>query len=159
MARRAPEGPRVRVAAAIIIDERLVLVRHRVGTARYHLLPGGGVRYRETLEEALIREVEEETGLAVALGQPLIISDTIDPQGPRHLVNITFSATVVGGRIAETPHDERVEAVDLVSLESLTGLDLRPPIAGPLRAALTADGPLETRYVGSLFTVGAPQST
>ncbi|MDZ4169429.1 MAG: NUDIX hydrolase [Coriobacteriia bacterium] len=155
MAAPAPSGPRIRVAAAILIDDRLVLVRHRAARASYHLLPGGGVGYRETLEDALVREVEEETGLAVTLGEPLLISDTIDPSGPRHVVNITFSATVVGGAITDRPSDAQVEAVELVRLDALTGLDLRPPIAGQLRAMLSGQSVEPTRYLGSLFTTGS----
>ncbi len=50
LAARVPDGPRVRVAALIVLDDRVVLVRHRARDSSYHLLPGGGVDYRETLE-------------------------------------------------------------------------------------------------------------
>ena len=129
MAAPVPSGPRVRVAALIVHLGKVVLVRHRARNSTYHLLPGGGVDYRETLSAALVREVAEETGLRVDVGRPVLINDTIDPSGGRHLVNITFLATVVGGEITETPRDPRVEAVDLVDAAALTALDLRPPIA------------------------------
>ncbi len=84
------DAPRVRVAALMVLDGKVVTVRHRAGAAVYHLLPGGGVDYRETLESALLREIREETGLEARIGPPLFINDTIDPRGARHLVNITF---------------------------------------------------------------------
>lgn len=137
----------------MMIDGKIVLVRHRAGDATYHLLPGGGVDYRETIEDALLREVSEETGLVVRIVRPLFINDTIDPHGRRHVVNLTFLAEVTGGAITDCPDDPRVEAVDLVDLEQLAGLDLRPPLAAAIaEVAEVGLGTCETRYLGSLFT-------
>jgi len=135
----------------MLVDGKVVLVRHRAGASTYHLLPGGGVDYRETLEAAVSREVSEETGLQVSVGRPLFISDTIAPDGPRHVVNITFMAHVTGGAITDKPEDPRVEAVDLVAPEGLLGLDLRPPMAEAIVRAL-AGQVVSTEYLGSLFT-------
>lgn len=151
MAARASDRPRIRVAALMLVDGKVVLVRHRAGASTYHLLPGGGVDYRETLEAAVSREVSEETGLQVSVGRPLFISDTIAPDGPRHVVNITFMAHVTGGAITDKPEDPRVEAVDLVAPEGLLGLDLRPPMAEAIVRAL-AGQVVSTEYLGSLFT-------
>ena len=143
--------PRIRVAALILIDGNVVLTRHLKDGRRYYLLPGGGVGYRETLEAALLREVAEETGLEVDLGRPVLISDTIDPSGERHAVNIVFLAEPTGGAITESPADPRVEAVDLVPPSDLASLDFRPPITDALVEVL--DDPTATaRYLGSLFT-------
>ena len=151
MAARASNGPRVRVAALMLLEGRVVLVRHRRGSARYHLLPGGGVDYRETLEHALVREVAEETGLECIVGRPLIINDTIDPNGSRHVVNITFEATITGGSLTSTPRDDRVEAIETVAPELLSSLDLRPPLAELFRAAATQPTTFQAVYAGSPF--------
>lgn len=147
-------GPRVRVAALMMFRDKVVTVRHRAGDSVYHLLPGGGVDYRETLETALHREIEEETGLKVDLGEPLFINDTIDPEGSRHLVNITFFATVTGGAITDHPVDDRVEAVELVDPEDLNELDMRPPIAAELLEWIAASDKPSARYLGPVFTYG-----
>jgi len=151
LAARAPEGPRVRVAALMLLDDKVVVVRHRASFSAYHLLPGGGVNYRETLEEAVVREVVEETGLHVEVGRPVLINDTVDPCGTRHVVNITFLATVVGGQVTETPEDPSVEAVEFFDIASLAQLDLRPPLAEAI-ATILGDDMAPARYLGSLFT-------
>ncbi len=100
-----------------------------------------------------MREVREETGLDVAVDRLLFVNDTIDPEGTRHLVNMTFAAHVTGGTVTDKPEDLRVEAVDLMPRETLAGLDLRPPIASALERALAGEQS-EPGYLGSLFSVG-----
>ncbi len=151
MAAPVRECPRVRVAALIAREGQVVCVRHRKGDDVYHLLPGGGVGWGETLEEALVREVAEETGLVVEIGRPLIVNDTIDPSGTRHVINITFEASVTGGVLSSAPEDPRVEGVDLVDLTELATIDLRPPLAHIITAAVREGAAFETTYAGSVF--------
>jgi ADP-ribose pyrophosphatase YjhB (NUDIX family) len=148
--------------AAVVLDPigRIVLVRHRRGDSVYHLLPGGGVEARETLEEALVREVREETGFEVALGEPLFINDTIDPAaGGRHIVNITFRARITGGAVTDHPIDDRIEAVEIIDPSQLAGLDLRPPLSAEVIDVIAQGFVGPARYLGPLWapeTGGTP---
>lgn len=145
------EGPRIRVAALLLMDGKVVLVRHQKGHDTYHLLPGGGVERGETLSHALIREVLEETGLDITVGRPLLLSDTIDPSGTRHLLNVTFFAEITGGSIRSDPADPRIAGVDLVAPDDLLGLDVRPPIACELQSAIAAGPTFQAAYLGPRF--------
>jgi 8-oxo-dGTP pyrophosphatase MutT (NUDIX family) len=58
---------RIRAVAILIENERIALIeRHRLGR-HYFTFPGGGVDEGETPEDAVVREMEEETGLRVAV--------------------------------------------------------------------------------------------
>lgn len=154
MAAPAYDQPRVRVAAVILLDGRILLVRHRFGADVYHLLPGGGVEAGETLEQALVREVREETGLECSIGRPLFLNDTIAPAGRRHLVNITFLAEATGGELCMRPDDQRIAGLDIVEVRELPEMDLRPPLANELVAAIDADFRGPCAYLGALWTEG-----
>ncbi len=110
----------------------------------------------ETLEAALVREVAEETGLVVAVGRPIFISDAIDPRGARHVVNLTFLCDVRGGDLTQTPDDPGVEGVELIAPDDLAALDLRPPMAQALRDAILCGFGCVTRYLGALWTEDPP---
>ncbi|HLE13449.1 MAG TPA: NUDIX domain-containing protein [Anaerolineales bacterium] len=56
---------RNRAAAIIVRNEKLLLIHRQKPGQDYYKLPGGGVEFDESVEEACIREVKEETGLDV----------------------------------------------------------------------------------------------
>lgn len=63
-------GPKtVGIRGAVLDGEgRVLLVRHTYGQSWWHL-PGGGVKRRESLAEACLRELAEEVGVTVAGGE------------------------------------------------------------------------------------------
>src|SRR3989344_7448935 len=66
--REYPERPMVGVGGVVIRDTRVLLVqRASEPLAGQWSLPGGAVELGETLEEAVVRELKEETGLTVRL--------------------------------------------------------------------------------------------
>ena len=87
-------------AAAIIVEEgKILLVEHEKHGRNYWLLPGGGVEYGETLEEALKRELMEEAGLVVDADELIFISESIPPDQHRHVINYYFTAHITGGEL------------------------------------------------------------
>src|SRR5688500_5172566 len=66
-------GPRTVGVRGLVVDGegRVLLVRHSYGKAYWHL-PGGGVKRRESLVEALHRELREEVGV-VATAPPTML--------------------------------------------------------------------------------------
>jgi 8-oxo-dGTP pyrophosphatase MutT (NUDIX family) len=58
---------RTRAVAILIENDSVALIeRYRAGR-HYFIFPGGGVDDGESVEQAVIREMEEETGLRVAV--------------------------------------------------------------------------------------------
>jgi 8-oxo-dGTP pyrophosphatase MutT (NUDIX family) len=65
------ETMRIRAVAILIENDKIALIeRHRAGR-HYYTFPGGGVDAGETVEQAVVREMKEETGLRVAVRRKL----------------------------------------------------------------------------------------
>ena len=120
------EKPAVRVecAGAVVRDAagRLLLVRRgREPALGRWSLPGGRIEPGETAADAAAREVLEETGLEVEVGELLT---TVDLAGSNFRVH-DFAATVVGGdlRAGDDATDVRWYADDeVVTLQLSPGL-------------------------------------
>jgi 8-oxo-dGTP diphosphatase len=66
---------RPRACAAVIHDDMILMVNHQNGPHNYWTLPGGGVNDGETFEQAVVREVKEESGLDVTVGDLLFTEE------------------------------------------------------------------------------------
>ena len=105
MSRSYPARPYLAVSAAIFRDGRVLIVRRARPPAQgIYTLPGGGVELGETLEEAVVREVREETALEV---RPIALAGyrqaiARDAKGivERHFVILPFAARWVSGEVS-----------------------------------------------------------
>lgn len=83
--------PRLGCGAAIIQDDRLLLVRRRRNPeAGCWGLPGGKVDPFETVEAAVAREIAEELGLRIAPQRLLCVVNQIDRAAGEHWVAPVF---------------------------------------------------------------------
>lgn len=65
-------------AKAIIFEnDKVLLTRNEDQEGTFYLLPGGGQNFGETLTQALVREVMEETGYVVEPGKLLLVRDYV----------------------------------------------------------------------------------
>src|SRR5215469_10201156 len=82
---------------AVIFNEEGVLLAHRRDIDWWNL-PGGGMEAGETVDEAICREVYEETGLEIKVEQ--LIGVYSKPQ--KQEVVLTFLCDVIGGALQST---------------------------------------------------------
>ncbi|HXQ84051.1 MAG TPA: NUDIX hydrolase [Xanthobacteraceae bacterium] len=136
-ARSYPTRPYLAVSAAIFRDGRVLIVRRARPPAHgLYTLPGGGVELGETLEQAVIREVREETALEIEpitlAGYRQAIARDGDGRIERHFVILPFAARWIAGEVLL--NDELAEAHWLEPAE-LSGLTTTEGLAQIVAAA------------------------
>ena len=117
--------PVVGVGAVIVEGDRILLIKRGNEPSRGKWsIPGGIVKVGEELVTALKREVKEEVGLDIEVGDVACVSEEIVMENGRvrfHYVIIDFFAKVVGGTLR--PNSDALDAM-WVPLDSVNELDV-----------------------------------
>ena len=138
MRREFPEVPLLGVGAVVVHKERVLLVRrgHEPLKGQWSL-PGGLLEVGESLEAAVVREVEEETSLQVRAVELIELLDRIHRDGDRiryHYVIADYLCLVVGGDLRAASDAEAVRWVERAEWNSPSALALDPVTARVIEA-------------------------
>ena len=129
--------PVAKLAVSAVINEGtqvLLIVRGHEPAQGLWSLPGGGVETGESLEEALVREVREETGLIIQVQSDVFHQDIV--LSPTDTYDLhTFTAIVLGGEMRAG--DDAAE-VAWVELSMLSELQTTPRLEEIILTALSA---------------------
>ena len=112
---------KLRITGVLIEDGKILLLEQDVVDSRRWSLPGGGLEHGETIEDCLVREMKEETGLTVEIDRLLYLCDRL--HDGNHVVHITFLVNKTGGELMRGAEPERganrIRSVQMVALADL----------------------------------------
>jgi ADP-ribose pyrophosphatase YjhB (NUDIX family) len=130
MRREFPETPLVGVGAVVVKEGRVLLIRRGNEPMKGHWsLPGGMLELGETLTDGVVREVREETGLAVEPVELIELLDRIHREGQRvryHYVIADYLCRVVGGALRAASDADAARWVERAEWNSHSALKLDP---------------------------------
>ena len=142
--REYPSVPRVGVGAVVLDAGRVLLVRRgKPPLAGKWSLPGGLVELGETTREAIRREVAEECGLEIRVGEVAGILDRVvhDAEGRirYHWVLVDYVASLESGTLCAASDADEAQWVEVDAVE---GLDTTDGLMDMIRRALAVvEGP------------------
>jgi ADP-ribose pyrophosphatase YjhB (NUDIX family) len=130
MQREFPSSPLVGVGAVVVHEGRVLLVQrgHEPAKGQWSL-PGGLIDVGESLREAVIREVREETGLVVEPVELIELLERIHRDGDRvryHYVIADYLCHLVGGALAAASDADAVRWVERAEWNSHSALRIDP---------------------------------
>lgn len=130
-----PQTPQVSVGAIIIHQGKALMIQRGQEPSRgLWSIPGGCVKLGETLQQALLREVSEETGLTVAVSKLVYHCDIIE-RDPTNRVRFHY---VVLDYRAEYLHGTTQAASDVAATRWVDSRELEQLQCVPLIADLVA---------------------
>lgn len=121
----------MRAGAIIINKDKKILLIHRFFQGReYYVIPGGGVEEGESVEEAVIREVKEETSLGAKLDKKLFEFYNEFDKRTNHFFLVTeFTGTpMLGGPEARRNGEDDKYILEWHKLSELNSINLVPKI-------------------------------
>jgi len=141
---------RVSGRGIVINDNKIVL--NEFGDGVYFNIPGGGVEPGETVKDAVVREIQEETGLDVTVGDLMFVLE-YEPNkcdfvyGDMPHISMTFRCYLNGDDTIKPPtipdvcleDTSLVGAAKWVPIESLKDIELLPYIHDQLMEYLDSN--------------------
>ncbi len=130
-----------RVCGALIRSENILMVRHLHAGFDYWTLPGGGVEPDEPPSAAIQREVWEETGLRVEVGQVLFGREFNTKSSGRHIIEVCFYLTMEGEQQPQLGYDPELSSenqmICAVAWQPLAEVQADIQVAGVIQALET----------------------
>jgi mutator protein MutT len=147
----------VRPTGILIEDGKILLIKQDVTETRHWSLPGGKLEPGETIENCLVRELKEETGLDISIKELLYICDRFVQD--KHVVHMTFLIERTGEKPGQykwthgEPHASRsskeIREVNMVPIDELTKYGFTPKFYELVKAGFPGRG----SYKGDFNTI------
>tara|TARA_R110002124_G_scaffold205640_4_gene372013 strand:+ start:109 stop:549 length:441 start_codon:yes stop_codon:yes gene_type:complete len=127
---------KVRPSAVIIKDDCVLTLRYNYQSTNVFALPGGNPDPGEDLTEALKRELQEELGIVVSVGDLMICGDVIWNEIKKETHHTVFKAVIVSGIPELNPSETTALEIKWLPVPSLSSHLLYPNFGNEITSCI-----------------------
>jgi 8-oxo-dGTP diphosphatase len=127
---------KVRPSVVIIENDCVLLMRYRYGQTDVYNLPGGNVDKGETLTQTVVRELQEELGIEIAVEKMILTGEMLMPEPQKDVLHCVFLAKIIKGKPILNPTETSALEVIWKPINTLKNLDMYPNVGAELERIL-----------------------
>ncbi|MBN1161453.1 MAG: NUDIX hydrolase [Dehalococcoidales bacterium] len=146
---------KIRPTGVLVEENRILILKQSVSETRKWSLPGGALEPGETIEQCLIREMKEETGLDVKVKELLYICDRYRGMNV-HIVHMSFLLERTGRKPGEfgwtnddpnpTSSSMKTRQIKMTPIDELTDYGFSPTFQQLVKAGFPGRGSYKGDY-------------
>jgi 8-oxo-dGTP diphosphatase len=142
---------KVRPSVVIIENDCVLLMRYRYGQTDVFNLPGGNVDKGETLAQTVVRELQEELGIKIAVEKMILMGEVLMPEPQKDVLHCVFLAKIIEGKPVLNSAETSAFEVVWKPIKALNSLAMYPSVGADLERILLEG--VDFRYVGRVEQV------
>ncbi len=138
----------IRPAILIIENQQILTMQYNYGGQEVYNLPGGNLELGEHLSDALAREMQEELGIEVSVGEMILVGEVYFEERKKHTLHLLFEGKITAGVPTLNPKETSALAIKWLNINDLDKVNLYPNISQQIQEYLA--GNLNNKYVGKI---------
>ena len=142
---------KIRPAILIIENEKILTMQYHYGGQDVYNLPGGNLEFGEQLADALAREMVEEMGINVAVGQLLMVGEVHSEQNlgqKKQTFHFIFEGNITSGTPTLNPKETSAIAIKWLTINELRLVNLYPNVSEKILEHFS--NTLDDTYIGTI---------
>ncbi len=139
---------KIRPAILIIENEKILTMQYNYGGQDVYNLPGGNLEFGEHLADALAREMVEEMGIKVSVGELIMVGEVHNAEQKKQTFHFIFAGKIIEGTPVLNPKETSALAIKWLNISKLSTVNLYPNISDKLLQY--SAGNLENKYIGKI---------
>lgn len=138
----------IRPAILIIENGQVLTMQYNYGGQEVYNLPGGNLELGEHLSDTLAREMQEELGIEVLVGEMVLVGEVYFEDRKKHTLHLLFEGKITAGIPTLNPKETSALAIKWLTINDLKEVNLYPNLSKSIKDYL--EGKLSNKYIGKI---------